>query len=155
MRLVDEAFQAFYSNVRAISYLAKAVHSQAIDFDKVAQKHASREMLTLDQPLRAEEYGEGATHKDMLYQPSSDMTGIIACETMDDYVKDPPLYQAIQSLTPKQQQILTYKYVRQLSNKEIADQFGDSPQNVSMLHHKALQHLKSQLKKEPDRYDDN
>lgn len=55
MRLVDEAFQAFYSNVIALSYLAKAVHSQAIDFDKAAQKHASREMLTLDQPLRAEE----------------------------------------------------------------------------------------------------
>lgn len=83
------------------------------------------------------------------------MTGVMACETMDDYVEDPPLYQAIQSLTPKQQEILTYKYVRQLSNKEIADQFEDSPQNVSKLHQKALQHLKSQLKKEPDRYDDN
>ncbi len=155
MRLVDEAFQAFYSNVRVLSYLAKAVHSKAIDFDKAAQKHANREMLTLDQPLRAKENEEGATHKDMLYQPSPDMTNRMACETMGNYIEDPPLYQAIQSLTTKQQEILTYKYVRQWSSKEIAELFGDSPQNVSKLHQKALQRLKNQLKKEPDHYDDN
>lgn len=154
-QLVDEAFQTFYSHVRALTYLTHVIHSQAIHFDKTMQKHNSREILTLDQPLQSEEDGQETTHKDMLYQPSSDMADKIACETMGDYVDDPSLYQAIQSLTAKQRDILTYRYGHQLSNKEIADWFGDSLQNVSKLHRKALQHLKKYLTKDSDRDDDN
>lgn len=105
-------------------------------------------MLTLDQPLQEEEGNKGSTYKNMLYHPSSDMTDKIACETMAYYVEDTQLYQGIQTLTPKQQEILTYKYVRGLQNKEIANLFGESPQNVSKLHQRALQKLKVYLQKE-------
>lgn len=110
-------------------------------------------MLTLDQPLREDEENEGTTHKDMLYHPSIDMTDKVACETMADYVEDPKLHQALQTLTLKQRDILTHRYVRGLQNKEIAALFGDSPQNVSKLHKKALQKLKNHLQKERGRYD--
>lgn len=150
---VDEAFQTFYGNVRALTYLSNLIYYNAVNFDKTMQKHNSREMLTLDQPLQEEE-GNSTTHKDMLYHSSPDMTDRIACETMTDYVENPRLYQAIQSLTPKQQEILTYKYVRGLQNKEIANLFGNSPQNVSKLHKRALQKLKKYLIKE-ENYHDN
>lgn len=144
MRFVDEAFQTFYGNVKALTYLSNVVYYNAINFDKSRRRHVNREMLTLDQPLRE---GSEETQKDMLYNPSRDMVDQIAHETMDDYVENPQLYQAIQILPPKQQKILTYKYVYSLKSKEIADLFGDSPQNISKMHRKALEELKKHLQK--------
>lgn len=148
MQLVDEEFKKFYGSVKALTYLSNLIYYNAINFDKSIQKHDNREMLTLDQPLQEEEGNKGSTCKDMLYHPSSDMTDKIACETMAYYVEDTQLYQGIQTLTPKQQEILTYKYVRGLQNKEIANLFGESPQNVSKLHQRTLQKLKNHLQKE-------
>jgi RNA polymerase sigma factor (sigma-70 family) len=152
-QFVDKAFQTFYGSVKALTYLSNLIYYNAINFDKTMKKHDNREMLTLDQPLQEEEGNESTTHKDMLYYSSPDVTDRIACETMADYVKDPKLYQAIQTLTPKQRDILTHRYVRGLPNKEIASLFDDSPQNISKLHKKALQKLKNHLRKEPGRYD--
>ncbi|WP_425542355.1 sigma-70 family RNA polymerase sigma factor [Lentibacillus halophilus] len=65
------------------------------------------------------------------------------------------LYQAIQTLTPKQKGILTHKYVHGVQNNEIAALFNDSPQNVFKLHRKALKRLKNHLKKEQDSHDNS
>lgn len=141
---VDEAFQTFYKKVKTLTYLSNLIYYNAINFDKNMQKHHNRETLTLDQPLHEE--NESTTHKDMLYYPAPDIVDLIAYETMSDYVEDPQLYQAIETLTPKQKKILTHKYVHRLRNNEIAYLFHDSPQNVSKLHRKALLKLKNYLK---------
>ncbi|MGM0941283.1 MAG: RNA polymerase sigma factor [Bacillota bacterium] len=150
MQLVDEAFHTFYGSVKLLTYLSNLIYYNAINFDKTIQKHYNREMLILDKPLREE--NEGITYKDMLYQPLPDMANRVACESIVDCVEDPQLYKAIQTLTPKQREILSHKYVQGLKNKEIADLYHDSPQNVSKLHQRALQKLKSNLKKERDSY---
>lgn len=147
-QLVDEAFRAFYGSVKALTYLSHVIYYQAIHFDKTKRKHDNREMLTLDQPVQGE--NEGVTHKDMLYHLSPDVSEKIVRDTLQDYVADPTLYQAIQTLTPKQRDILTYKYVYGLQNKEIAHLFGDSPQNISKLHHRALTKLKNDLQEEDE-----
>lgn len=152
---VDEAFQSFDRSVKTLTYLSNLIHFNAINFDKTMKKHYNREILTLDQPLQEENGNEGATYKDMLSHPSTEMTEEIACETIADYVSNPQLYQAIQRLTSKQQSILTHRYVRGLQNKEIAELIGSSPQNVSKLHKRALQKLKDHLQKEWSNYDDN
>lgn len=150
----DEAFQRFYESVKALTYLSNLIYYNAINFDKTIQKHHNREMLLLDQPLQGKDE-EGATHKDMLYQPASDIVDVIVGETISDYVEEKRLYQAIQTLTPKQQQILTYKYVHGFKNKKIAEVFEDTPQNVSKLHRRTLKKLKDYLQKERNYYDDS
>jgi len=147
MEKVDDAFQAFYKNVRILTYLSSLIYYNAINFDKYMKKHYNREMLTLDQPLQTEEEDSRYTHKDMLYQPMPDMDDMIVHETIADYVEDFKLYQAIQVLTVKQQKVLTLKYVHRLQNKEIAQLFSESPQNVSKIHRRALQKLKIYLEK--------
>ncbi|MEW9677923.1 sigma-70 family RNA polymerase sigma factor [Lentibacillus sp. L22] len=153
MQILDEAFQEFYGEVKALTYLSNVIYYNAINFDKAMKKHYNREMLTLDQPLQGE--NEGATHKDMLYHSSPSVPDRVVYETMADYVEDPQLYQAIQKLTSKQREILTHKYVHGLKNKEIADLFDDSPQNISKLHQSALKKLKNYLQKEQDSHDDS
>ncbi len=152
---VDDAFKLFYKNVRVLTYLSNLIYYNAINFDKTTQKHYDREMLTLDQPLQTSEGNEGATHKDMLYYPSLDMTDTVIRGTIANYVEDPKLYQAIQNLTLKQQKIITYKYVKGLQNKEIADLLGNSPQNISKLHQQTLKKLKKSLEKGEKYYDNN
>lgn len=149
---MDKAFKEFYGSVKALSYLSNLIYYNAINFDKTVNKHDNREMLTLDQPLQEAAGNEGATYKDMLYYPSPDMTDSIARENMADYVEDPNLYQAIQTLTPKQREILTLKYIHNLKNKEIARIFDNSPQNVSKMHQRALGKLKDYLQKECGHY---
>lgn len=149
---VDEAFQSYYEEMRALTYLSNLLYFNAINFDKNRKKHHNREVLTLDQPLHEE--NEEITHKDMLYHPAPNTAYMTFCETIADYIEDPQLYQAIETLTSKQKNILTHKYVHGLRNNEIAYLFNDSPQNVSKLHHKALQKLENHLKKEQD-IDDN
>lgn len=148
---VDEAFQSYYGEVKALTYLSNLIYFNAINFDKNMQKHHDREVLTLDQPLIEE--NEEITHKDMLYHSAPNADDMTTCETIADYIEDLQLYQAIQTLTPKQKNILTHKYVDGLRNKEMADLFNDSPQNVSKLHHKALQKLENHLKKGQDNDD--
>lgn len=144
---VDDAFKLFFKNVRVLTYLSNLIYYNAINFDKTIKKRHDREMLTLDQPLQTSEGHEGATHKDLLYYPSLDMTDTVIRGTISDYVENPKLYQAIQNLTLKQQKIITYKYVKGLQNKEIADLFGNSPQNISKLHQETLKKLKISLEK--------
>ncbi|WP_167751412.1 sigma-70 family RNA polymerase sigma factor [Lentibacillus salicampi] len=148
---VNEAFQSHYGEVRALTYLSNSIYFNAINFDKNRKKHHEREALTLDQPLH--EDSKETTHKDMLYHPNPNTADMTACETISDYIEEPQLYQAIQTLTPKQKDILTHKYVHELRNNEMADLFDDSPQNVSKLHRKALQKLEKHLKKGQDNYD--
>ncbi|MEW9677918.1 hypothetical protein ABRT01_17480 [Lentibacillus sp. L22] len=87
VQCVDEAFQSFYKDVRALIYLSNVIYYNAINYDKTMQKQYNREVLTLDQPLQGE--NEGPTHKDMLYHPSPDTIDGIACESMGDYMENP------------------------------------------------------------------
>lgn len=153
MRLVDQAFQTFYKDIKSLTYLSNLIYYNAINFDKVTKKHAKREMLTLDQPLRGEK--DDTTHKDMIPEPNSDMTDEVIYETIGDYVEDSQLYQAIQTLKSKQRDILTYKYVHGLQNKEIAILFGDSPQNISKLHQRSLKNMENHLDKGGYSYGDD
>lgn len=145
---VDEAFRKFYGNIRILTYLSNLIYYNTINFDKKMKKHYNRERLTLDQPLQNKDGNEKLSLGDMLYYSEPDITDSIIYQTMADYVGDVQLYQAIKVLTSKQQEILTYKYVYGLQNKEIADLLKSSPQNISKLHQTALQKLKKHLKQE-------
>lgn len=136
MRLVDEAFQAFYEDVKVFTYLSNLIYYNAINFDKGKKKHFHRETLTLDQPLKED---QEITQKDMLADTPSDIAANMVHETITDYVEKPKLYEALQTLTPKQQKILTYKYAYGQKNKEIAEQLSVSPQNISKIHRQSLQ----------------
>lgn len=152
-KLVDVAFKKFYGNVRMLTYLSNLIYYNAVNFDQAINKHYNREVLTLDQPLRNEEGIEGSTYKDMLYCRSPDIIDQIVYENLADYVGNPQLHQAIQTLTPRQHEVLTYKYVYGLKNKEIANLLEVSPQNISKHHQRALKRLKKQLTKEKNSHD--
>ncbi|HLR02372.1 MAG TPA: sigma-70 family RNA polymerase sigma factor [Virgibacillus sp.] len=143
MQRLDKTFKVFYGKAKMLTYLSRIIYYNAINFDKTIRKHRGREMLTLDQPLQND---SEETQKELLYDPSPDIHEKIARETIADYIEEPRLFQAIQTLTTKQQKILTYKYVHNLKIKEIADIFNESPQNISKMHKNILQKLKSILK---------
>jgi len=154
LKKVDEAFKEFYGKVRILTYLSNMIYYNAINYDRKIKKDKDREMLILDKPLK-EDGEEGVTHKDVLCQTNSDLISAIAGETISEHVEEKDLFEAIQTLTSKQQEIINYKYIFGLKNKEIAEMLGNSPQNISAIHQRALRKLKNYLEKERNDYDDS
>src|SRR5699024_2153045 len=72
MKKVDDAFQAFYKNVRILTYLSSLIYYNAINFYKYIKKHYKREILSLYKYLQHKEEDSRYTHKDILYQPMTD-----------------------------------------------------------------------------------
>lgn len=140
-RLVEDAFAEYYEIVRRTAYFSSMIKFMGIDFDKKLRKLNNRFMLTLDQPLKTET-NEGSTMKDMLIDSAAPSL-YEGDDTLSSKISDKKLCEALERLTQKQAIVLEMIYVKELSNKEIADIFQTSPQNISNTHKKALKKLKT------------
>lgn len=137
---LNRSFQRFYTEIRLIDYISKTLWRYAKDFR--TQKERCRYVLILDQPIDKE---EGLTHKDQLTNQ-----GPKACREKTfilNLVEQPELYQALQTLTDRQLKLLDLYFCRDLTQKEIAHDWGVSQQSISKTFHKALDHLRASLSK--------
>ncbi|MED1865861.1 sigma-70 family RNA polymerase sigma factor [Fictibacillus nanhaiensis] len=60
-------------------------------------------------------------------------------------IENERLFQAINLLTSKQQKVLDLIYVQGFNNKEVADLFKETPQNISNIHKQAIKKIKKIL----------
>lgn len=65
-------------------------------------------------------------------------------QDLGEHLQDKRLYKAYQQLTDKQKMVLTHIYVEGQTMKEIADRLGETRQNISNIHKKALNKLKEE-----------
>lgn len=127
-------------NRRFITYMANLIYYNSINYDKKRRMKDSRFQLTLDTDEKID----------------SALLAVFDSESvppnLKDHIADHSLYQAYESLSAQQQQILSFAYVLGLNDKEIARILGVSQQNVSKHCLKTLNKL-SNLITEGTSYD--
>ncbi|WP_171717266.1 sigma-70 family RNA polymerase sigma factor [Paenibacillus phytohabitans] len=118
-------------NRRFIKYMANLILYNSINYDRKRRMKDSRFPLTLDNDENLESVLL-TVHDSESVPPN-----------LKDHITDHSLYQAYESLSAQQQQILSFAYVQALNDKEIAGLMGVSQQNVSKHRLKALSKLRS------------
>lgn len=142
---LDNQFKQFYYHARFIKYLSTLICNYSIDLEKRYKRYYQRHSLILDKP---DQYNEKSTMLELYYTYDPKMDELFLKEdSILEYIENPKLYKALKTLSSKQLKILHLFYVKGLNNKLIAQYFGDSPQNISKLHHKSISLLKKQLQK--------
>lgn len=145
---LDRAFKSFYFNLRFTSYISSSIYFTAINFDKKHKKTQSRHPLTVDKPIGD---GEEGTFKDLITDNTVDMVdNVIQTNHIQDYLEDPILIEAVDTLTNKQQEILYLSYVCNLSDTEISRMLKKSQQAISKSHKKAIEKMFEFIQKRKD-----
>ncbi|MFT8320313.1 MAG: sigma-70 family RNA polymerase sigma factor [Bacillus sp. (in: firmicutes)] len=139
---VDIAFKKHYFTIRFTSYLSKSIYFKAVNFHHKQNVYKSRYPLLLD---AEKEIDGNSTYKDQLDDKESEIERYVEKrglrENVAEYVEDPLLYKAIQSLTNAQQNILYYAYVQKCKDTDIALQLNKSQQYISKTHKTALKRI--------------
>ncbi|MFC0013974.1 MULTISPECIES: sigma-70 family RNA polymerase sigma factor [Allobacillus] len=142
---LNELFKEFYLKYRIFKYIDVLANNYSIQFDKSRKKHYRKNLLKLDQPISTEE--ESGTFIDFIQ--SNDMSTfnkvIEGSHSVAELIENEHLSLAFERLSEKQKKILNLSIINQWSNKEIADYFGNSPQNVSKLKRNAINFLRKEL----------
>lgn len=142
---LDVAFKKFYFYIRFTSFISSTLYFNAINFDKRHRKVLYRHPLTVDKPLKKD---EDSTFKDFIVDSKSEIQidDILNSDRLSDYIIDPALYRAIETLTARQKQIIFLTYVKGLTDTEIATLLNKTQQSISKTHQKALQNMYQFLK---------
>lgn len=146
-RELDESFKEYYLKIRIIKYISNLIYFYTIDFDKRINKRNQRYNLILDgsecndsnenaMNLIDKQSSSNSTEKDYFENEQS----------LNELIENQKLYKIYQQLTDKQKEILELIYVRDFTNKEVAEFYNETPQNISNLHKRALKKIKKNYK---------
>lgn len=146
MKELDMLFKHFYFKIRFISHISSTLKFNSINFDKKLRLIQSRFSLTLDAKINANEGQE--TFLDLVAdeQAEGHFSEVKLKDNLDDYVISPILYDALNSLTKKQKEIISLAYAEGLSDTEIGRRLNKSQQAVSKTHKKALENMMMYIK---------
>lgn len=146
MKELDMLFKHFYFKIRFISHISSTLKFNSINFDKKLRLIQSRFSLTLDAKINANEGQE--TFLDLVAdeQAEGHFSEVNLKDNLDDYVISPILYDALNSLTKKQKEIISLAYAEGLSDTEIGRRLNKSQQAVSKTHKKALENMMMYIK---------
>ncbi|WP_061811041.1 sigma-70 family RNA polymerase sigma factor [Rossellomorea vietnamensis] len=140
---LNEAFKAYYFDIRFTSYVSSSLYFHSVNFDKQIRKYSERHPLTLDDRVGE----DGGSYVDLVPDPDSDIAPFTNYSTLMECLENEELLQAYKTLTEKQKHILDLAYVQERSDTQIARMQGVSQQAISKTHRKALRKLKSILEK--------
>ncbi|SHG23213.1 sigma-70 family RNA polymerase sigma factor [Ornithinibacillus halophilus] len=139
---LNDTFKRFFYKSKVFKYLTSLIYFYSIDFDKRQRKRRSRNHLILDQPIQAE------TERSLIDNMASYTVNYeeqIAFYHLPTLVHDKKLSKALEKLTKKQQIVLKLFIFNGLTNKEIADYFKESPQNISNIKKVLIKRLRESL----------
>ncbi|WP_157796253.1 sigma-70 family RNA polymerase sigma factor [Bacillus xiapuensis] len=137
---IDTEFKKFYFQIRFTTFISDTLYYNAINYDKRIRKIAQRHPLIINKPVGEE---DGNTLEDVLMDPYAEIKieDLLQSSSIEDYIVDSVLYEALKELPPKQKQVIDLAYVKGLSNTEISKRLGKTQQAVSKLHKKALEKI--------------
>lgn len=142
---LDMRFKQFYFKIRFISHISTTLKFNSINYDKRQRLLKSRFPAILDAPLNSEE-GEGTTldviANEATFNSSMDL---YLSDDIIDHVSHQLLYEALQTLTDKQKQIINMVYIKGLSDTEISFLLNKSQQAISKTHKRALANIKKYI----------
>ncbi|TQR20631.1 sigma-70 family RNA polymerase sigma factor [Psychrobacillus vulpis] len=133
--IIDNKFKKFYQNFRILSYLIKVVHYESKHFDRKVRDHRNRYQLTLTDNIDI---------SPIYYEKSfSDSLGL--SEDILDHISNDKLFNCLRNLTGRQKEILSLVFVRQMTDKEIGQYLGITPQAVSKTRRNVIKYIRKEL----------
>lgn len=133
--LINNKFKKFYLKFRILSYLIKVVHFESKHFDKKLRTHRYRNQLTLTNNLDITSIYYEKSFSDS-YGLSEDILDHISCDN---------LLNCLRKLTNRQKEILSLVYVKQMTDKDIAQYLGITPQSVSKTRRNVINTIRKEL----------
>lgn len=137
-QLLDQAFKAFYAEIRLIKYISSLIYFSSLDYDRKNRKRKNRYILSLDQPLSSEE-SDRSSMKNLIAEEYMDKPSL----TLEQLDVDQKLFKAIHKLTSKEKSVLTLAYLHDLTDKEIAHRLNLSQQAINKMKNNALRKLRN------------
>ena len=136
---VDESFRKHFFSIRFTSYLSTILEYSAINYKKNNYRYENRYPLILTDTGGKDNYSNYLTdyHAEIEYVVEHD----VLRSSIEDYITDPRLFAGLITLTDSQREILTYRYLYQLKDIEIAQKMGTSQQYISKTHKTILNRL--------------
>jgi RNA polymerase sigma factor (sigma-70 family) len=137
---LHDAFQAYYGEIRFVSYMSKLITHVARDNRAKRQKHTTTFSYTLDQPIK--QHDETRSFLDFIVGEEGvdyESTSLL------EEVEHPRLYQSLCRLTKRQRQILELVIFEGYTHREVAEILHISQQSVSRTCQRALEHLRIRM----------
>jgi len=147
LKNLDDSFKNHYLKIRILKYISNLIYFYTIDFDKKNNKRNQRFNLTLDASIHRqseEEYSTIINKYPTLNSTEEDY--FKKTITFNELIEDKQLYIIFKQLTKKQQRTLELFYIMGFTNKEIAILYGETPQNISKIHKRALEKMRIKYK---------
>lgn len=139
---LNHKFKSFYYKARVYKYISSLIQLYSIDFDKRERKRREKVRLILDKPM-GEDESESTNILNILKledKPIED--NLQQMSDLSSVVSDEKLLNIISGLSSKQYKVLTMKYIKELKIKDIAEYFGETPQNISKIHKQAINKIR-------------
>ena len=142
-RLLDSLFREHFSLYRLVKYISTLSHFFSIDYDKKLRKHKNRYPTILDKPVKDSENDDKMIDY-LSYSQQKNVQLDMDLELIDTIEND-ELFHALQSLNPKERQILHLIIMENKKQVDIAQLFGETPQNVANTKKNAIKKIQKQL----------
>ncbi len=128
---LDTEFKKFYQNLRILSYVIKMLHYESKKLDKKERDYRKKHELILD------------TDTEKFQIPYVDI--VSNTNDISEEIASEKLFLCIQNLSRRQKDILSLVFVKQMSDKEIANQLKISQQAVSKSRKRILEIIRKEL----------
>ena len=136
--LLNEQYKYFEKQIVRIAYIKKVIFYESKRFDLKLRKHNKKFDLKLDVPIN-----ENAFFSDTIQDENSFTYFERVFENdLESLLSDNQLIISLRRLNKKQKQILYYRYVLDLTEKEIAKIYNISQQAISKTLHKSINILR-------------
>lgn len=135
---LNEQFKYFERQIIRIAYIKKAIIYESRKFDSKLREHNRKYELNLDAPIN-----EGLAMVDTVQDEKSFIQFENIFENdLESLLSDELLITLLKRLNAKQKQVLYYRYVNELTEKEIAKIYNISQQAISKMIHKSINILR-------------
>lgn len=142
---LNEQFKYFEKHIVRIAYIKKAIVYESRNFDLKLREHNKKYELNLDAPLN-----ESLAIVDTVQDKNSFLQFESIFENdLESLLNDEQLITLLKRLNTKQKQVLYYRYVNELTEKEIAQIYNVSQQAISKMIHKSI-HILREGREEDD-----
>lgn len=139
-RKLDLQFKKYYFSARFIVLVSTTLYFNAINYDKRFQRNKKRFPPTINRPLNDMEEDSLI---DFIEDTDSqiNLDDIIRSSSIEDYIEDSLLHEAVRQLSSKQKEVIDLYYVKGFTNTEIGKRLNKSQQAISKLHKTALKKI--------------
>ncbi|MBD8032491.1 MULTISPECIES: sigma factor-like helix-turn-helix DNA-binding protein [Solibacillus] len=136
--ILNEQFKYFEKQIVRIAYIKKAIIYESRKFDSKLREHNRKYELNLDSPIN-----ESLAMVDTVQDENSFLQFENIFENdLESLLSDELLITLLKRLNTKQKQVLYYRYVNELTEKEIATIYNVSQQAISKMIHRSINILR-------------